>query len=203
MPADSTTQLQALVDRLAAGNLSAKNELISRAYERLGKLAHKMLKGFPRVRAFDETGDVLHESLQRLSRALESVPPASVAEFFRLASRQMRWELLDLVQRYHRLEEPGGNHAAMGNNASSQSTPPAQVPASTDSPAALAAWTEFHQKVEALPDRERDVFDILWYQELTQAEAAAILHVSESTVRRHWLLARRRLGSFLRGAADG
>jgi DNA-directed RNA polymerase specialized sigma24 family protein len=41
---------------------------------------------------------------------------------------------------------------------------------------------------------------LLYYQELTHAEAAALMHVSESTVRRLWLSARRRLGAFLRGA---
>src|SRR5579871_4978787 len=103
MAADSTTQLQGLIDRMSAGDVSARNELIGRAYERLRRLAHKMLQNFPRVRSFEDTGDVLHDSLPRLSRALESVPPASVAEFFHLAGRQMRWELLDLVQRYHGL----------------------------------------------------------------------------------------------------
>ena len=45
--------------------------------------------------------------------------------------------------------------------------------------------------------------ELLWYQEMTQAEAAAVLQVAKSTVRRHWLAARRRLGAFLRGAQVG
>src|SRR5277367_6756388 len=100
MTADSTTQLQGIIDRMAAGDTPARGELISRAYRRLRRLAHKMLEGFPRLRPVEDTDDVLHDSLPRLLRAIESVPPASVAEFFRLASRQMRWELLDLVQRH-------------------------------------------------------------------------------------------------------
>jgi RNA polymerase sigma-70 factor (ECF subfamily) len=142
---------------------------------------------------------VLHDSLPRLSRALESVPPASVAEFFQLASRQMRWELLDLVQRYYGLEEPGGKQALTGVEESSQSTPLEEVSTDTYNPPDLAFWTEFHQAVEALPDKDRQVFELLWYQELTQGEAASILQVAESTIRRHWLSARRRLGKFLRG----
>jgi RNA polymerase sigma factor (sigma-70 family) len=198
MAGDSTAQLQGLIDRLAAGDRSARDELVSRAYDRLRRLAHRMLQGFPDVRALEDSGDVLHDSLPRLTRALEAVPPASVAEFFRLASRQMRWELLDLVQRHSR----GGKHPVAGV-AGLQSTPREDVPTTTYSPASLAFWTEFHEAVVALPERERDVFELLWYQEVTQAEAAAILHVSESTVRRSWLAARRRLGSLLRDPKDG
>lgn len=201
MAADSTTQLQGLIDRMAAGDHSARDELIGRAYARLLRLAHKMLQGFPRVHSFEDTGDVLHDSLPRLTRALEAVPPASVAEFFRLASRQMRWELLDLVQRYAGSAVPGGQPAA-GAEDNSSSTPPEEKPTTTDNPPALASWTEFHRAVGALPEKEREVFELLWYQEMTQAEAAAVLHVAEITVRRHWLAARRRLGTFLKGEQD-
>jgi RNA polymerase sigma-70 factor (ECF subfamily) len=199
MAADSTTQLQGFLDRMAAGDVSARNELIGRAYTRLRRLAHKMLKGFPRVRSFEDTGDVLHDSLPRLSRALEVVPPASVAEFFRVASRQIRWELLDLVRRYRKQQGPGGNPSPGAASDSSQSTPPAEAGTSTDNPSALAVWTEFHEQVEALPEKEREVFELLWYQDMTQAEAAAVLNMAESTVRRHWLAARRRLGTCLEG----
>jgi RNA polymerase sigma-70 factor (ECF subfamily) len=69
---------------------------------------------------------------------------------------------------------------------------------STYEPTRLARWAEFHRQVEALPDEERDVFELLWYQELTQAEAAAVLGVAEVTVRRRWMSARARLGALLR-----
>jgi RNA polymerase sigma-70 factor (ECF subfamily) len=193
MAADSTTQLQGLIDRLSAGDPAARDELIGRAYGRLRRLAHKMLAGFPPVRSFEDTDDVLHDSLPRLTQALAAVPPASVADFFGLASRQMHWELLDLVQRYYGPKGPGGKHAPPAQGDGSQTTPSEGVPASADDPPALAAWTEFHEAVEALPEKDRRVFELLWYQEMTQAEAA-VLGVAESTVRRHWLLARRRLG---------
>jgi DNA-directed RNA polymerase specialized sigma24 family protein len=40
---------------------------------------------------------------------------------------------------------------------------------------------------------------MLWYQGLTQAEAAAILGVTERTVNSRWLAARVRLGDSLGG----
>jgi len=99
MAADSTSQLQSIIERMAGGDAAARDELISRAYRRLHRLAHKMLENFPRLRPFEDTDDLLHDSLPRLARALQSVPPDSVSEFFGLACRQMRWELLDLVER--------------------------------------------------------------------------------------------------------
>jgi RNA polymerase sigma-70 factor (ECF subfamily) len=204
MSADSTTQLQGLLDRLAAGDPVARQELMGRAYERLQRLAHKMLQGFPRVRAFEDSMDVLHGSLPRLLRALDGVPPASVAEFFRRMSQALRWELLNLLRRYYGPEGPGGKQGALEAGDSTANPAPALAePGTSTSPSELARWTEFHEAVEALPEKERQVFELLYYQELTQVEAAAVLRVAEITVRRHWLAARRRLGAFLTGGRDG
>jgi RNA polymerase sigma-70 factor (ECF subfamily) len=70
-------------------------------------------------------------------------------------------------------------------------------------PSRLAAWTEFHAQTEALPEEEREVFDLLWYQGLPQAEAAGLLGVSERTVKRRWQAARLRLHEALRGEPPG
>jgi DNA-directed RNA polymerase specialized sigma24 family protein len=41
-----------------------------------------------------------------------------------------------------------------------------------------------------LPDDLRAVFDLLWYQEMSQAEAAALLGVAVPTVKLRWMKAR-------------
>jgi hypothetical protein len=63
MANDSTTQLQRLIDRIRAGDKSARDELISRTYNRLLLLARLDLHKFPGVHALEETTDVLHDSL--------------------------------------------------------------------------------------------------------------------------------------------
>ncbi len=63
-------------------------------------------------------------------------------------------------------------------------------------------WTEFHQQVEALPEDEREVFNLLWYGELTQAEAAEILGIAVRTVIRRWQAARVRLYKVLSDGND-
>ncbi len=65
-------------------------------------------------------------------------------------------------------------------------------------PAALAEWAEFHQRVETLPLELREVVDLLWYQELTQDEAAELLGTSSKTVSRRWREARLMLAEALR-----
>ena len=54
----------------------------------------------------------------------------------------------------------------------------------------IGIGSDFHEKVEALPDDEREVFDLLWYQGITQAEAARVLNVTERTIQRRWQAAR-------------
>ena len=54
-------------------------------------------------------------------------------------------------------------------------------------------WTEFHEAAARLPDELRAVFDLLWYQGLPQAEAAALLGVAVPTVKLRWMKARLRV----------
>jgi RNA polymerase sigma-70 factor (ECF subfamily) len=189
----SSTPLHGLIQRMNTGEAAARDELIRHAYERLRRLTRTMVQDFSRVRRWEEPDDVLHEALLRLLKALQAVPLNSSREFFRLAATQIRRELLDLVRHYYGPLGLGTNHAsgeAPDGSGQERCT-------STYDPCRLQAWEEFHEKVAALPEEECEVFGLLWYQGLTQAEAAALLGVSESTVKRHWLAARVRLGEFL------
>jgi RNA polymerase sigma-70 factor (ECF subfamily) len=195
----TTVQLQNLLVRLNAGDSAARDELFNRAYERLQRLTRKMLGSFPGVRAAEETGDVLHDSALRLRQALESVRPATVREFFQLAARQIRWQLLDLARRHGRPSAPHPlpSVPSPGDTAEGTGRPGLEAGDTTYDPDRLAAWGEIHARVETLPEEEREVFDLLWYQELTQAEAAEVLGVSKSTVKLRWVSARLRLQEVL------
>jgi RNA polymerase sigma-70 factor (ECF subfamily) len=201
-PSDQTLQIQGWIDRLRGGDESARQELLNCACERLTRLTHKMLKGYPRVRRWEETGDVLQKAMMRLYRALENVQPASVVDFFRLAALNIRRELLDLVKHYYGPQGAGAHHATIGPKAGGEDGPPSPLDQAQadDSPNRLAFWTEFHQEVDRLPDEDREVFDLLWYQGLSQAEAAKALGISERTIKRRWQSARLRLYQSLRTA---
>src|SRR5262245_66628998 len=91
--------LQKWVDRLRAGDETARDQLINCCCDRLRLLTRKMLRRYPRVKRWEETDDVLQNVLLRLRRTLSQVKPVSVADFLRLASVNIRRELLDLVKR--------------------------------------------------------------------------------------------------------
>jgi RNA polymerase sigma-70 factor (ECF subfamily) len=197
-----TTQLvQDCLRRLAAGDAKARDALVAVASDRLRALTRRMLRDYPGVRRWEETDDVMQNALVRLCRALAAVRPATPRDFFRVAAVQVRRELIDLARHYYGPEglgaRYGGDGRAAGPDASSG--PGLDAADSTNDPDRLALWTEFHEKVEALPAEEREAFDLLWYQELSQPEAAALLGVSERTLRRRWQSARRRLHDFLQG----
>ena len=50
-----------------------------------------------------------------------------------------------------------------------------------------------------LPDDLRAAFDLLWYQEMSQAEAAALLDIAVPTVKLRWMKARLQVQQALRG----
>src|ERR1700752_2967339 len=101
MEADSTTQLQNLIDRINAGDCKAREELIGRACERLRRLTAKILQDYRRLRRFEDEDDVLQNVVLRLMRRLRAVSVTSVADFFYLAAREIRLELIDLARRYY------------------------------------------------------------------------------------------------------
>ena len=188
MAGETTLHVSRCLDRLNAGDAAARGDLIDTACGRLTRLARKMLHADGRVRHWEETDDVFQSAMVRLCRALEQITPQSAREFFRLAALQVRRELIDLARHYY------GPHGSAGKQHSKgvakqaddllQDTPePAD---SSQDPSRLMAWTEFHEQIGALPDEQREVFDLLWYQGVTHAEAATLLHVSEKTIQRRW-----------------
>jgi RNA polymerase sigma-70 factor (ECF subfamily) len=203
--ADPTVQIQTWLDRLQAGDLSARDELLGYACDRLRLLTRKMLKGFDRVKRWEQTDDVFQNALLRLRTALQQVQPRSVQAFFGLAALQIRRELIDLARQYYGPEGAGAHHATLGEDDGSASTPPAESEPhdTTYEPSRLAIWSEFHRQVDALPAKERDVFDLVWYQGLSQPRAAALLGLSEATLKRRWWSARQRLHGALKGQLPG
>jgi RNA polymerase sigma-70 factor (ECF subfamily) len=202
MPAVTTTaQMQFWIDRLKSGHQDARDHLIETCCSRLVLLTHKMLRRYPRVKRWEQTDDVVQNVTLRLRRTLADVAPASVRDFLRLAALNIRRELLDLVKHYYGPHGLGTHYRSdQATRAPSDTTPAEGVPADlANEPGRLAQWTDFHDAVEQLPDELREIFDLLWYQGLSQAEAAEVLEVTERTVQRRWQAARLQLYDALQG----
>lgn len=192
----TTVQIGAALDRLVAGDPAARDELLTRTTNRLRRLASRTLRvGFPRVAAFEQTDDVIQSVMLRLLKGWDGVVAGeggvtlAPAEYLCRVSRLLREVLLDLARKH------------FGSAARRPTVPLVDddVGSDTLNPAALAAYTDFHVAVEALPDLLRRVVDLHWYQELTHAEVSGLLGIGESTSRKYWVEARvilaRKLGS--------
>ena len=188
-----TTELHDLVDRIQAGDREAADALIRRSAERLEHLASKMLKGFPGVARWEQTGDVFNSAVARLLRTLGEVTPDSVAGFFSLAAQAVRRELLDLARHYSGATNPAAHHESLPDGppaASHWSTRPKEV-------RNLERWAAFHEAVERLPADDRELFELGYYEGLAKEELARLYQVDEKTIRRRWNRATRRLAEAL------
>jgi RNA polymerase sigma-70 factor (ECF subfamily) len=178
-----STQLQVWLRRMRQGDAGARDELLRSACGRLERIARGMLRHFPDVGRWEQTGDVLHNALLRLLRALESVEVQSVRAFFGLAAEQMRRELLDLARHYCGPHGWGANHESAVGSA-------LDPPAPAEDSGELERWCAFHDEVERLPAEEREVVGLIFYHGWTQDEVAELFEVNVRTVQRWWQSAR-------------
>ena len=189
---DHTQILQGWLDQLRQGNTSRLDEvraaILAHAGQRLEQLARRMLRKFPRVSRWEQTGDVLQNAMLRLHRALDTIQPDSPQRFYGLAAAQIRRELIDLA-RYHFGPEGEAAHHHTDVIATGDGPPEGPLAHASDTtgePTTLIAWAEFHEQVEALPEALREVFNLLWYEGMNQRDAGAILNVSERTIKNRW-----------------
>jgi RNA polymerase sigma-70 factor (ECF subfamily) len=137
-----------------------------------------------------------------LWKSLEAIKPRTVREFFGLAATQIRRTLIDLA-RYHRRKRRGGGKHATNERGGDEGRAQPEKADDTSDPAKLAVRTEFHESVGDLPQDLREVFGLLHYHGVTQPEAAALLGISERTVKRKWLKAKLALADAVRGDVTG
>lgn len=196
---DYTAELFNRLDRLRAGDPAAQAAVIDHACDRLRRLTRKMLRGYERLRRWEQTDDVLQDAMIRLHRSLADVKPASPRQFYGLAATQIRRTLIDLVRHHYGPEGPGANHHTDGTETRENGGRVGQQGDPLGEPESLLEWADFHEATERLSDEEREVFNLLWYDGLTQVEAAEVLGVTERTVRRRWYDARLSLQEALDG----
>jgi RNA polymerase sigma-70 factor (ECF subfamily) len=189
-----TTKLHQWIAGLRQNDPLAQDKLFRAVGDRLEHLAHKMLRHFPRVRRWADTGDVMQNASLRLLRALTEVQPSSTSEFFGLSAELIRRELLDLARKFY-------NSKGMGNQKSIP--PPAGTSAADHDPPDperdwdLEKWCAFHNEVARLPTEEKEVVSLVYYHGWTQAQVAELFQVTERTVRRRWQAAMLKLHHLL------
>ena len=194
MTQPATVELEALLDRLRAGDQAARRQFLELACGRLRRLAARILYGsFPKLQARHDVDSVVHETWLRLIQALDKADPPTVEDFFRLAAHKIRQVLLDMAEHKRRLDQ---RETLLGTGSvQPQSAEP--WGARTYDAGRLALWTEFHERVARLPDAERSVFEMHYYLGLPQAEIARLLKLHPRKVSYLWIAATEELADVL------
>jgi RNA polymerase sigma factor (sigma-70 family) len=196
MPDDHTTAVvQNYLNQLAGipGDEPAElivRELLSSSVSRLQKLCASLLfRSYPRLTYPPlnlQPDEMLSAVVERMLKAMRAVRPGNVRQFFALANRHMRWELNGLARR---LDKEVGACEIRDSI----------VAAPTDSSISQLSVNarRILDLIEALPDEEREVFDLVKIQGMSNAEAAAVVGIAPKTVQRRLQRARLRLSEQL------
>jgi RNA polymerase sigma-70 factor (ECF subfamily) len=174
----TTVIVQRYLDELAKDSPaeSVIRGLLERAVRRLHLLCASLLhRSYPRLAQPPlnlQAEELLGAVTERLLKALRVARPADVRQFFALANQHMRWELNDLARRLE--EQPAAAELCEE-----------LVPAAASSGSSLTpAGRRMLEAIDTLPQDERDAFDLVRVQGMTQTEAAEVLGVAVITVRR-------------------
>lgn len=185
-------ELHRCLKKLAAGNLSAREDILRLCEYRLHAITHRMLQRFPRVRRWNDTHDVFQNAAMRLHRALETVPISSARSLFALAATQIHRELIDLVRHHTGPRSFAANHETHGFQHPSDGA--FDVPDRTPSiDLSMERWNRFHDAVTELPHNEQETFRLVWYMGADQKTIAQLMGCSIRTVKTHWRAAKEKI----------
>jgi RNA polymerase sigma factor (sigma-70 family) len=174
----TTAVVQRYLDELAGDSPAEPivRALLGQAVRRLHMLCATLLhRSYPRLTHAPlnlQADELLGAVTERLLKALREARPESVRQFFALANQHMRWELNDLARRLD--EQPAAVELREG-----------LVPAPASSSSGLTPnGRRMLEAIEGLPEEEREAFCLVRIQGMTQTEAARLLGVADSTVKR-------------------
>jgi RNA polymerase sigma factor (sigma-70 family) len=193
----TTAVVQRYLDALA-GDQPAEpilRALLDRAVRRMHLLCANLLyRSYRRLTLPPlnlQPDELLSGVVERLLKAMRSVHPQTVRQFFALVHQHMRWELNDLARRLD--EQP--TLVELDDK---------RVPAAPSSGSVLRPnGRRMLQAIDQLPEDEREVFELLRIQGLTQVEAAEVLGVCPKTVQRRLNGALMLLGKELKDLRPG
>jgi RNA polymerase sigma factor (sigma-70 family) len=174
----TTAVVQRYLDELAENSPAEPiiRALLDRAVRRLHLLCATLLhRSYPRLTHPPlnlQADELLSAVAERLLKALREIRPLTVRQFFALANQHMRWELNDLARRLDK--QPPAVELRDG-----------VVPAPASSGSGITPdGRRMLEAIDNLPESEREAFDLVRVQGMTQTEAAQLLGVSAVTVKR-------------------
>jgi RNA polymerase sigma factor (TIGR02999 family) len=181
-------ELTQLIQKVAGGDSSARDELFAAAYAELRKLARSRLHAGGR-NTYLATTALVHESYLRFLNASELAIEDRRA-FFSYASKVMRSVIIDSV-REHQAQRRGGDvvHLTLHSQFASE------VPSGEDE---VLRVHDALLALEAADPRLAKVVEMRYFGGFSETEIAEALDLTERTVRRDWDKARLLLMNLLK-----
>jgi len=167
-----------LLKKLANGNQEAAGELIPAIYKELHRLAVVRLRRERPNHTLEATA-LVNEAYIRLVGQRNDWK--SRAHFFAVASNLMRRILVDYARRQFR-DKRGGGHTKVSLDE--------VILLSPERPDKMLALDECLTRLEKLDARQSRIVELRYFGGLTVEEAAEVLGVSVTTVRREWTSAK-------------
>ena len=174
-----SADVTSLLKKLAGGNQEAAGELIPVVYQELHRLAARHLRHERRGHTLQATA-LVHEAYIKLV-AQRNTDWQSRAHFFAVASNLMRRILVDYARRQLRAKR-GGRPTQLSLDD--------VVLLSPDRPDRMLALDECLTRLERLDGRQARIVELRYFGGLAVEEAAEILGVSSTTIRREWTSAK-------------
>lgn len=184
--AKAAETLDAALDAFRRGDEAAEELLLEHCSRWLQALAaKKILPRYPEVARWERPSDLVQDASLRLCFALRKNPPESERHLLNLAALKLRQVVVDRLRHYRAGRNPlahAGTNAAVveGRLRVEQAEDRATGPMTYD------RWTSFFQAVDALPELQREIFQMTWFLGADQATIARACNCSVETIKRHW-----------------
>jgi RNA polymerase sigma factor (TIGR02999 family) len=178
-PADTSGAITERLLELRAGDQGAMERLLPLVYDQLRGIAHNALRG-ERTGHTLATTDLVHEAYLRLVDQTR-VQWADRKHFFAVASQAMRRILVDYARRHASAKRGGGKLITLDENQMTVE----------DRADTLMALDEALDRLERIEPRLARVVECRFFAGLTEEETAEALGVTDRTVRRDWVEAKR------------
>ncbi len=167
-----------LLGALDRGDADAGDQLVALLYDELHGIAEAVMRGERSDHTLSATG-LLHETYLRLVDA-QSVGWQDRTHFLAVASRVMRRVLVDHARRRAAAKRGGGDRVTLRDD----------LVAADERPFEILALDEALSRLEKRDERRARIVEMRFFSGLEVAEIAALLGISEATVKRDWRFAR-------------
>jgi RNA polymerase sigma factor (TIGR02999 family) len=179
LPSRAPSNITALLHELETGQPAALNRLVEVAYPELRRIAHRQC-GREGLSSTLQCTAVVHEVWLRLAQAQKS-NYKDRTHFFAFASRLMRTILIDHA-RAKKSQKRGGGVASFTLIDSDAITTPPNVE--------ILELNAALEELEKLDPMQGRIVELRYFTGLSIPETAEAIGVSESTVKREWIVAK-------------